>query len=73
MKTSAARAFSSEVDTGSREETASIEKLEPGSDSIRAGKTLRHAFACGVLARIHRLGLAAIAGFIGQAASDGMA
>jgi hypothetical protein len=34
------RAFSSEVDTGSCEENASKQKLEPGSDSIRTGKAL---------------------------------
>jgi hypothetical protein len=35
------RAFSSEVDTGSREENASKnERLEPGSDSIRIDKAL---------------------------------
>ena len=31
-----AKAFSSEVDTGSRQENASKQKLEPGSDAIRA-------------------------------------
>jgi hypothetical protein len=30
-------AFSSEVDTGSREENASKQKLEPGFDSIKTG------------------------------------
>src|ERR1700723_1829191 len=34
-----ARAFSSEVDTGSRKENAS-KRLEPGSDSIRTDKAL---------------------------------
>src|ERR1700761_7387887 len=33
-------AFSSEVDTGSLEENASKQKLEPGSDSIRTGNAL---------------------------------
>jgi hypothetical protein len=35
-----ARAFSSEVDTGSREENASNQKMEPRSDSIRTEKAL---------------------------------
>jgi hypothetical protein len=33
-----ARAFSSEVETGSRKETRQNIKLEPGFDSINAGK-----------------------------------
>jgi hypothetical protein len=38
--TTSRRAFSSEVETGSREENASKQKLEPGSDSVRTGKAL---------------------------------
>jgi hypothetical protein len=34
--------FSSEVDTGSRKENASKQKLEPGSDSIRTGLQALH-------------------------------
>src|SRR5882724_2284254 len=37
---SRARAFSSEVDAGSRKENASNKKVEPGSDSIRTDKAL---------------------------------
>jgi len=39
-----AKAFSSEVDTGSREENASNKKLGLGSDSIRTGKALVRCF-----------------------------
>ena len=35
-----ARAFSSEVATGSRKENASNKKLEPGSEVVRTGKAL---------------------------------
>jgi hypothetical protein len=36
-----ARAFSSEVDTGSREKNASKQEIEPRSDSIGTEKALR--------------------------------
>jgi hypothetical protein len=48
-------------------------KVESGSDFVGTGKAVSPAFACGVLARIQRLGIAAIAGFISQAAADGWA